>query len=203
MCFGTAGRLKSRLAAELCATLAFSAIKSQDKVGLLLFTDRIEKFIPPKKGTKHVLRVIREVLSFSPAGRGTDIRLALEYLNRVDRRRAVTFLISDFFCEEIRSSLSVANRRHDLIAVHLTDPRQDTLPPVGWIELEDAETGRQTALNSSNPHVRLGYEAWAQDHRRRLDGMLRAAKVDLIELRTDRPYVDPLLKFFRMRSLRR
>lgn len=202
--FGSIRQLKSRLAAELCAVLAFSAIKNHDKIGLLLFTDRIERFIPPKKGVRHVLRVIREVLSFEPVGHGTDVRLALEYLGRVMRRKSVVFLVSDFCVDDdVRAPLTVANRRHDVIAVHLVDPRQETLPPVGWVRLEDAETGQTVLLHSAHLATRQRYERWATERRRQLEEVWRAARMDVVEVRTDRPYVEPLVRFFRMRSRRR
>lgn len=203
MAFGSVRHLKHRLATELCAVLAFSAIKNQDKVGLLLFTDRVERFIPPRKGPKHVLRVIREVLSFEAVGGGTDIVVALEYLNRVTRGKTVSFLISDFFCGDLQAPLTVASRRHDVIAVHLVDGRQEQLPSVGWIRFDDAETGQATVIDSGRSDVRRGYAAWGEDHRRWLEGLVRRAGVDLVEVRTDRPYLDPLLRFFRMRSMRR
>ena len=203
MAFGSVRQLKQRIATELCAVLAFSAIKHQDKVGLVLFTDHVERFIPPQKGSTHVLRVIRDVLSFEPAGHGTNVAVALDYLANVLHRKAVVFLISDFFCEDLRATLSIANRRHDVIAVHVVDPRQETLPPVGWIRWEDLEQRREFVLNSSQAEVRTRYEQWAALHRERVKAITRAAGVDLVEVRTDQPYLDPLLRFFRMRSLRR
>lgn len=203
MAFGSSRQLKNRLATELCAVLAFSAIKNQDKVGLLLFTDHIERFIPPGKGPKHVLRVIREVLSFEPAGHGTDLGGALDHLNRIIRGRAVVFLISDFFSSDVQAPLAIANRRHDLIAVHLIDPRERELPAVGWLRLEDAETGEQLALNAGSARRRQAYAAWGESERQRVQRMTRAAGVDLVEVLTNRPYMDPLLKFFRQRAARR
>ena len=203
MAFGSGSQLKNRVATELCAVLAFSAIKNHDKVGLLLFTDRVERFIPPQKGSKHVLRVVRDVLSFEPAGHGTNVAAALDYLAKVLHRKVVVFLISDFFCEDLRATLAIANRRHDVIAVHVIDPRQETLPPVGWIRWEDLEQGQEFTLNSSNAEVCKRYAQWAAGHRNRVKDMTRAAGVDLVEVRTDQSYLDPLLRFFRMRSLRR
>ena len=203
MAFGSVRTLKNRLATELCAVLAFSAIKHHDKVGLLLFTDRVERFIPPKKGSKHVLRVIRDVLSFEPSGHGTDLRAALDYCGRVVRRKAVIFLLSDFFCDGAATSLAIANRKHDVIAVHLVDPREEGLPSLGRLRLEDRETGQLLTVQSSNAITQQGYARWMQEHRRRLKEMVRSAGVDLVEVRTDRPYLEPLLRFFRMRSARR
>src|SRR2546426_12701490 len=141
--FGSVRQRKNELAAELAAVLAFSAIRNNDKVGVILFTDRVEKYIAQKKGRRHVLRVIREILAFEPEGKGTNLRLALDYLNRVQRRRAVCFLISDFQDEEFRKSLRVAGKRHDVVALSLRDPREEELPAVGLVELRDAETGER------------------------------------------------------------
>lgn len=203
MRFGSVQQLKNRIATELCAVLAFSAIRNHDKVGLLLFTDRVEQFIPPKQGSKHVLRVIREVLSSEPVGHGTNMRIALEYLARVSHRNAVIFLISDFFCGDIYVPLAIANKRHDVIAVRLVDPREEALPNVGWLQIENPETGEGLLLNTAQAGFRQEYEQWAEEHRAQLQDVLRAAGVDLVEVRTDRPYIDPLLRFFRMRSMRR
>jgi uncharacterized protein (DUF58 family) len=200
--FGSTERLKSELAAELCALLAFSAIRNNDKVGLLLFTDEVELFVPPKKGKRHVLRVIRELLYFSPARRGTDIGAALDYLNRVTTRRAVVFLVSDFLAERYDRALTLANRRHDLVAVALTDPRELELPPIGLVELEDAETGERLAVDTWSRRAARRYARAAQaqiEARRRL---LARLGVDTIEINTGAPYVPELIKFFRMRERR-
>ena len=150
-----------------------------------------------------MLRVIREVLSFEPSGRHTHTRAALQSLTRALHRRSVIFLLSDFFGEDLQVPLAIANRRHDVIAVHLLDPRQALLPPVGWLRLEEAESGRQVVLDSRSPKVREAYARWGAAHRERVRAMTRAAGVDLVEVWTDKPYTDPLLKFFRMRALRR
>ena len=203
MAFGSASQLKQRIATEICAVLAFSAIKNHDKIGLLLFTDRVERFVPPKKGTMHVLRVIREALSYEPAGRGTDVSGALAYLSRVMRRKSVAFLISDFHCRDIGPALAIANRRHDVIGVHLIDPREESLPPIGWLQLEDAESGEQALVDAGDASVREAYARATAAQRLRVVKTLRTAGVDRIEVRTDESYVRPLLKFFRARSLRR
>jgi uncharacterized protein (DUF58 family) len=148
--FGSVRQLKSQLAAELCSVLAFSAIQNNDKIGLIAFTDRIEKFIPPRKGLTHVLRVIREALYFKPQGRGTDIPKAIEYLNRVTTRKTVTFIISDFYSREFKKALSIANKRHDIIAITITDPREINLPNIGIIKLEDAETQNSYLIDTSD-----------------------------------------------------
>ena len=200
--FGTVKQLKSEMAAELAALFAFSAITNNDKVGLLIFSDRVEMALPPKKGTRHVLRVIREVLSFSAQGRGTDIAAALEHLAHVTKRRCVTFVISDFLDTQARLALKIANRRHDVIAVVLDDPRDLTLPDVGLIELQDAETGERLVVDTGDPRVRREFEQQADAARRARDRMLRGVDVDAVVVRTDRPYTESLLRFFRMRERR-
>ncbi|HIE26858.1 TPA: DUF58 domain-containing protein [Candidatus Poribacteria bacterium] len=200
--FGSIKQLKGELAAELCAVLAFSAIKNNDKVGLIIFTDRIEKYVPPKKGRRHVLRVISEALSFQPEGRGTDIAVALEYLNRVTIRRTVTFLISDFIAIDYEKPLRIANKRHDIIAVTITDPRELELPKVGILELEDAETDEKILVDTNIRRVREEYHRIALDRVQERERILRSTNVDAIDVFTDKPYIEPLLKFFRMRERR-
>ena len=200
--FGTCGQFKSELAAELCAVLAFSAIHANDKVGLLLFSDRIEKFVPPRKGRRHVLRVIREVLYCDPSGRGTDIVQALDYLNHVTSRHSVSFLVSDFMAPDFKRSLRVASKRHDVIALVVEDRREAELPRVGLLELEDAETGERVLLDTGDPRVREEYAARALDAREERDRTFRLAGVDSISVRTGEPYVEALLRFFRMRERR-
>jgi len=200
--FGTHEQMKGDIAAEICALLAFSAIKNNDKVGLIIFTDRIEKFVPPKKGRKHVYRVLREILYHKPEGRGTDIASALEYLNRVTTRRAVVFLVSDFLSEGYEKALRIASKRHDLVAIPITDPRETEIPNVGLVELEDAETGEIYFLDTTNAANR---KKFAQEAARRgllREKTLRAMNVDPVDIRTDQPYIDPLVKFFRMRAKR-
>jgi len=200
--FGTVKQLKSEMAAELAALFAFSAITNNDKVGLLIFSDQVELALPPKKGTRHVLRVIREVLSFTPEGHGTNIAAALEHMNHVTKRRCVTFVVSDFLDVQARLALKIANRRHDVIAVVLDDPRDLTLPDVGLIELQDAETGEYLLVDTGDSRVRREFEQRAEAARRDRDRMLRGIDVDAIVLRTDRSYTEALLRFFRMRERR-
>jgi uncharacterized protein (DUF58 family) len=200
--FGSVRWLKSALAAELGALFAFSAITNNDKVGLVIFSDRIELALPPRKGTRHVLRVIREVLSLAPAGRGTDIAGALEHLAKVSARRCVVFLLSDFLDPTCRQALRVAGRRHDVIAVVLEDPRETVLPDVGLVELEEAETGRRYVVDTSDARVREAFARDAAAARVERDRGLRAADVDAVVVRTDKPYIEPLLRFFRMRERR-
>jgi uncharacterized protein (DUF58 family) len=181
---------------------AFSAITNNDKVGLLMFSDHVELALPPKKGTRHVLRVIREVLSFTPQGHGTDIAAALEHLNRVTKRRCVTFVISDFLDTGARLALKIANRRHDVIAVVLDDPRDLALPDVGLIALQDAETGEHILLDTGDSRLRREFEQRGAAARRDRERMLRGVDVDAVVVRTDCPYTEALLRFFRMREHR-
>ncbi len=201
--FGTIGKLKNELAAELCAVLAFSAIKNNDKVGLITFTDRIERFIPPQKGTEHVLRVIRELLYSKPSHRKTNIPMALDYLARVIKKKATVFLVSDFIATDLKKPLRLINKRHDLIAVAIRDRREISLPPVGLIELEDAESGEVILVDTSSKAVRRRYEQQSRQENEELHGMLRSVNVDCINISTDRPYVQELVRFFRMRERRR
>jgi uncharacterized protein (DUF58 family) len=200
--FGTVKRLKSELAAEISAVLAFAAIKNNDRVGLIIFTDRIEKFIPPRKGPQHVLRVIREALYFKPKGKGTDIEGALRYLDSITTRRAVTFIISDFFSKDFKKPLSIANKRHDCVAITMTDPREVDMPNAGLVELSDAETGKFFVVDTASANVRKAYGKKAHamiDERSKIFGSIN---VDHIDIRTDKPYLDEMIKFFRMRRKR-
>ncbi len=200
--FGSVRKLKNEIAAELCALLAFSAVKNNDKVGLVVFTDRVEMFIPPKKGTKHVLRVIRELLNFKPRPASTDIEGALDYLGRVTAKRSVVFLVSDFQAEGFEKKMRVLGKRHDLIAVTIVDPREVKLPDVGLIELEDAETGETVLVDTSSAAVRKRYERLGREERKRLEELFNSTGVDQIEIMTDRDYVPRLVSFFRVREKR-
>ena len=198
--FGTRERMKGEVAVEICALLAFSAIKNNDKVGLIIFSDRIEKFVPPRKGRPHVLRVLRELFYHKPEGRGTDIRGALEYLTRVIKRRAVVFLVSDFKAPEFEKALSVSGRRHDLIAVRLGDHREAVLPALGYMEFEDAETGELHTVNTADPRFRAEFENRAVRERAELGRTFQHSRVDVIDIETDQPYVQPLMRFFKERE---
>ena len=200
--FGTRERMKGEVAVEICALLAFSAIKNNDKVGLIIFSDRIEKFVPPRKGRAHVLRVLRELFYHKPEGRGTDIAGALEYLTRVVRRRAVAFLVSDFMSDGFEKPLAVAGRRHDLIAVRLSDQREASLPPLGFVEFEDAETGELFMVNTSDARFRAEFEDRAAKAREGLQRTFRRSRVDVIDIQTDESYVQPLMRFFKERERR-
>jgi len=200
--FGTTSQMKGEVAAELCAVLAFSAIKNNDKVGLVIFSDKIEKFIPPRKGKKHVLRVIREILYFKPEDSRTDLNVALEYLSRVIKRRSIVFLISDFLTEEYEKSLQIANKKHDIIAIDIIDPREVEIPSVGLLELEDAETGETIMVDTSNPEVRSSFFSQSKEERETREKFFKSIGVDNINIYTDKSYVEPITKFFRMRAKR-
>jgi uncharacterized protein (DUF58 family) len=200
--FGSSGRSKLEVATEIAALLAFSAIRNNDKVGLLAFSDRIEKYLPPRKGRQHVLRVIRELVFVQPEGRGTDISAALAYLGRVQRRRAVVFLISDFYAQNFTATLRVAGRRHDVVALALTDPAELQLPVDGLVRLEDAETGAELVVDAGDQRVRAAYHRLALEARAQRTSALSAVNVDTIEVTTDEPYAKPLYRFFQRRSRR-
>ncbi|UCD22962.1 MAG: DUF58 domain-containing protein [Gemmatimonadota bacterium] len=200
--FGTSGRMKGEIAVEICALLAFSAIKNNDKVGLIIFSDRIEKFVPPRKGRRHVLRVLRELLYFEPEGRKTDIAGALEYLAHVVRRRAVVFLVSDFIADGYEKALAVAGRRHDVIAVRMGDRRESALPALGYMAFEDAESGERLLVNTSNQTFRETFERRADEAQALLRRTLKKTKVDVINIETSQEYVEPLMRFFRERARR-
>jgi len=201
--FGSSDRSKRELAAELAAVLAFSAIRNNDTVGLLLFTDRTELFLPPRKGRSHVLRVIREVLFRAPSGTGTSLRKALDFLNHTVSRRAVVFLLSDFQDTGYERSLAVAARHHDLIALPVRDPREEELPDVGRLTLEDAESGRQFQLDTRSPGVREAVRQAAADRRSALDRLLRRLAIDRIPLTTGEDYLPALRGFFLQRERRK
>ena len=203
--FGSVRQTKNELAAELAAVLAFSAIRNNDKVGLIMFTDQIEKYVAPKKGRRHVLRVIREILAFQPQGRGTNLTAALDYLNHVQTHRAVTFVLSDFQVddeESVRKKLQVASKRHDMVALSLRDPREEELPAVGLVELRDAETGEQVLVDTFDRSVRDEFATKARLRLEALRRLLRLASVDHVEIRCEEDYMGPLIRFFRMRERR-
>ena len=200
--FGSQQQMKGEVGVEVSALLAFSAIQNNDRVGLLIFTDEVEVFVPPKKGRKHVLRVIRELLYFQPQGRRTSIAGALEYLGRVLHRRSVVFVVSDFQDNGYETALRHLSRRHDLIAVSLSDPREWRLPDVGFINLQDAETGEQVLVDSGHRGVREFYAAEQEAAVERRGVLFRKTGVDEIAIDATKPYVDPLIHFFRARMKR-
>ena len=200
--FGSARLSKRELAAEVASLLAFSAIRNNDKVGLILFSDHVELFIPPKKGRIHTLRLIREILFFKPQGRGTDAAVALGYLNRVVTRRSVVFLISDFQTRDFSRELSITSRRHDLVAIPVIDPKEEELPDVGIVVLEDAETGELIEINTSDRSMRAAYSHLFDKRRDELLKSLRRKRIDTIALKTDGDYLPALRNFFKTRERR-
>jgi uncharacterized protein (DUF58 family) len=200
--FGTAKQMKHEIATEICAVLAFSAIKNNDKVGLILFTDRIERFVPPKKGRAHILRIIRELLSFTPQGTGTGIRQGLEYFNHVVKKRSIAFLISDFIDDGYDRILRIISRRHDVIAIEMADPREETLPAVGLMKLRDAESGKDRWIDTTDAAVRTSFERFWRDRKASRRALFLNSKVDAIPIRVDRPYIKPIVDFFRLRERR-
>jgi uncharacterized protein (DUF58 family) len=209
--FGSGAFSKRDLAAELASVLAFSAIRNSDKVGLLLYSDRVERYLPPKKGRRHVLRVVRDILYHSPESIGTDIVKALDVANRLLHRRAIVFLISDFELPQdreaaradLRRAMRQTNRRHDLIAVHVEDPRERELPNVGIVALEDAETGEVVEIDTASATVRDRFKQQSAQRSRRIASDFRAEGVDTLQLQTDLPYMPALQRFFKNRERRR
>ena len=202
--FGSRRQLKRELVAELAATLAYAAIRNNDKVGLMLFTDRVECFVPPRKGVRHVLRIIRELLAFEPKGSGTDIAGALEELNRAIKRRAVVFAISDYqeHAESWSASMKRSALRHDLIPVVVSDEREERMPDVGLVELEDAETGRRTFLDTSRRRVRNRFAEHAREQCAERDRIFRKMRLDPVEVKTGDSFVDELTRYFQRRERR-
>ena len=200
--FGSAEKMRREISAEIAAILAFSAVRNNDKVGLLLFTDRIEKFIPPKKGAIHVLRLIREVLYFQPTGKKTDTAGALDYLLSVIKKKSVMFLISDFFDRGFEKQLGLAARKHDLIAVEIYDPLEIQVPAAGIVNLKDLETGREILVDLSNNDNRRNLALAAQSRRAKLFDFFKKHKIDRIVLNTREDYTQPLYRFFEQRAKR-
>jgi len=200
--FGTNEQEKRELVAEIGATLALSAIRNNDKVGLICFTDRIEKFVPPRKGSRHVLRVIRELLALEPTGRGTDLSVALEYLNRIQKRKCTAFLISDFQDEGFETAMQIARRKHDLIAVDVEDRFEMELPRVGLIEVRDNETGEIMLLDTNSIATREAYRTLASRQHEALNNWMLRHRIDQVTLRTGESFVESLSRFFKRREAR-
>jgi uncharacterized protein (DUF58 family) len=201
--FGSAQRMKGEIAAEVAALLAFSAIQNHDRVGLLIFTDGVEKFVPPRRGRRHVLRVIREILYFRPRNRGTRLSAALDYLNHVLHKRSVVFVLSDLMDRDFERALLLTHRKHDLIVLPMLDPREADLPSVGLVELEDAESGLSLLLDTRSASARNEYARRGRQRLEWLESLLRRAGIDSVFLRTDQPYDRPLVDFFRARARKR
>jgi len=201
--FGTQEQFKRELATELAAILAFSAIKNNDKVGVIFFTDKVEQFIPPKKGKSHILRIIREVLAFQPTGKGTDIAGALEYFSAVIKKRSICFILSDFMSKEFDRPLKIASKKHDLVALRIHDTREDTLPNVGLVPMQDAETEKMIFVDTSSKKVRDNFAKNRAQATAKLRKLFPASGVDLIDITTGTDYVQPLINFFKTRGKRR
>ncbi|MEZ4957749.1 MAG: DUF58 domain-containing protein [Saprospiraceae bacterium] len=197
--FGTQGWFKREMLTEIAGVLAFSALQNNDKIGVIFFSDKIEKFIPPQKGKLHVLRIIRELIDFKPEGQGTDIAGALKYFSNVIRKRATVFLISDFIGNDFEDAMKSVRSRHDLIAMQVFDPREMELPSIGLMKVRDAETGQERWLDTSRKKIRTHYKATWLKARNELEQFLKKQGIDFISLRTDRDYVVPMMNFFKSR----
>ena len=200
--FGTKNKFKSEITAEFASVLAFSAIKNNDRVGMIIFTDKIEKIIRPKKGRNHILRLIREILFFKPEGKGTDITQALKYLNELWRRKSVVFLLSDFADKHFENAMRITNRKHDLIAVNFSDPLEVSLPKIGLMELEDSETGKRIVIDTSNAMFIKEYKTKKDNRKKDLESIFLKSHVDYINISTDKSYILPLIQFFKKREKR-
>jgi len=200
--FGSVSKTKQRIAAELSAILAFSALKNNDKVGLILFTDKIEKFVPPRKGRKHVLRIIREVLSFEPEGKATNLKGALEYMNHTIKKKSIAFLISDFMDEGYEKILKIVGRKHDLIGIVLDDRREKEIPNIGLVKLADAETGAERWIDTGSKRVRSQMVSDQKQREKLRNSIFIKSGLDRIEVTTGSNYIQPLVQFFRRREKR-
>ncbi len=200
--FGSTSKTKRRVAAELSAILAFSALKNNDKVGLILFTDKIEKFVPPRKGNKHVLRIIRDVLSYEPEGNATDIRGALEFMNGAIKKRSIVFLLSDFMDEGYQKILRVVGKKHDFIGIILDDRRENELPDVGMIKFADAETGQERWIDTNSKRVKTIMKKTREEAINRRNSMFLTSGLDRINVQAGNDYIKPLVQFFRVRERR-
>ncbi|MCO6477529.1 MAG: DUF58 domain-containing protein [Phaeodactylibacter sp.] len=198
--FGTVNQLKNEVMTEICAVLAFSAINNNDKVGVAFFSDKVEKYIPPKKGRQHILRIIRELIDFEPQGHGTDIGKMLEYFTNIVKKRSICFLLSDFLTKGYELPLRIAARRHDVIGLNIIDPREEELPNVGLIRARDAESGEMRWIDTSSHRLRGRYAAWHQDHLAYFRTTFKKVGADIVNIRTNESYVNALLKFFQQRA---
>ncbi|MEX1189705.1 MAG: DUF58 domain-containing protein [Bacteroidia bacterium] len=198
--FGTVGQFKVELVTEVCAVLAFSAMQNNDKIGVIFFSDKIEKYVPPKKGKSHVLRIIRELIDFKPEHSGTDVGQALKFLTNVIRKRCTAFVLSDFYSKDYENSLKLANKKHDIVALKVSDPREHSLPDVGLMKIKDAETSETFWVDSSDKALRKSYEIQAKKHEEQTKTIFSRAGVDVASLQTDRSYIQPLSNLFKRRG---
>ena len=198
--FGTTNQFKSELIAEIAATLAFSAIHNNDKVGVVMFSDRIEKFIPPKKGSSHILRIIRELIGFQPTGNGTDISQALRYFTNVTKKRSTAFLISDLLDDDYENALKIAAGKHDLVVLHVDDPREQELPPMGLVSFNDLETGQVQWIDTSSKAVRQAYSDHFRHYKETNEALLQKYGIDHATVTTGQDFVKPLISIFKRRA---
>ena len=200
--FGSAGKLKNEVSAEIASILAFAAIRNNDKIGLIVFSDKIEHYIPPKKGKAHIWNIIRTILNFQPEGRFTDINLPLEYLLKVQKRKCVAFLISDFLAKNYEANLKLTEQKHDLIAISITDPRENYLPPIGYVHLQDAESGETLLVDTSDKEMIKQLTSHEQKRHENLKKAFHLIGIDTIEIKTDGSLVEPIIRYFKMREKR-
>jgi len=200
--FGTKQRLKEDLITEIAAVLAFSAIQNNDKVGVIFFSNKVEKFIPPKKGSKHILRIIRELIDFKPENRETDIAEALRYLTNAIKKKCTAFILSDFFDPGFENAISIANRKHDVIATRIYDPIETALPRIGMLRVRNAETGRLMWIDTSNKKLRADFYRGVEQHNKYLNEVFLKSGVDAVKIATNQDYVKPLVKLFKKREAR-
>ncbi|MDB2675255.1 DUF58 domain-containing protein [Flavobacteriales bacterium] len=198
--FGTQKQMKQELVTELSAVLAFSAIQNNDKIGVIFFSDKVEKFIPPKKGKSHILRIIRELIAFEPENKGTDIGEALRYFNNVIKKRAVCFVISDFMNDNFEAPLKIANKKHDVVTIRINDKREEELPDIGLVQMKDAETGEVKWIDTANKLIRENYQKNYLRNMEEVNQLFKNSGVDTIQLRTDMDYIKPLIQFFKRRG---
>ena len=198
--FGTKSQFKNEMITEICAVIAFSAINNNDKVGVIFFSDKIEKFIPPKKGRAHILLIIRELLNFEPQGKGTNVSVGLQYLNNVLKKRSTTFLISDFMAKGYDNALRIASKRHDIVGIHIADPAEEQLPNAGLLRALDAETGERIWLDTSDQRTRKRYADWYKENMQYYKSTFLKSGADSLSIRTTESYVNALLKFFKQRG---
>ncbi len=198
--FGSVDTTKQQIAAEISAILAFSALKNNDKAGLILFTDKIEKFVPPRKGRSHVLRIIREVLSFEPEGKSTDMKAALEYLNNAVKKRSIVFLLSDFMDSGYEKILRIVGKRHDLIGIVLNDKREDEIPPMGLVKFVDAESGMERWIDTADRKTRTSFQQMREKNKADRKALFLSSRLDSIEIQTGEDYIKPIVRFFRLRE---
>jgi len=198
--FGTQKQMKQELVTELSSVLAFSAIQNNDKIGVIFFSDKVEKFIPPKKGKSHILRIIRELIAFEPENKGTDIGEALRYFNNVIKKRAVCFVISDFMNDNFEAPLKIANKKHDVVTIRINDKREEELPDIGLVQMKDAETGEVKWIDTANKLIRENYQKNYLRNMEEVNQLFKNSGVDTIQLRTDMDYIKPLIQFFKRRG---